>query len=99
MIDADRCPLLQPVPERKQHLTIDTADPGAALRLIGDRLQLFGIDTFALDLTRPRFAVPVARVIAPGLQPEPAEIITPRLADMISQTGGGMKYTGGVALI
>jgi len=99
MIDADRCPLLQPVPERKQHLTIDTADPGAVLRLIGDRLGQFGIETFALDLTRPRFAVPVARVIAPGLQPEPAEIITPRLADMITQTGGGMKYTGGVALI
>jgi ribosomal protein S12 methylthiotransferase accessory factor len=99
MIDADRCPLLQPVPERKQHLTIDTADPGAVLRLIGDRLGRFGIETFALDLTRPRFAVPVARVIAPGLQPEPAEIITPRLADMITQTGGGMKYTGGVALI
>jgi ribosomal protein S12 methylthiotransferase accessory factor len=99
MIDADRCPLLQPVPEPKQHLTVDTADPGAVLGLIGDRLQQFGIETFALDLTRARFAVPVARVIAPGLQPEPAEIITPRLADMIAQTGGGMKYTGGVALI
>jgi ribosomal protein S12 methylthiotransferase accessory factor len=98
-IDADRCPLLQPVPERKQHLTIDATDPGAVLRLIGDRLGQFGIETFALDLTRPRFAVPVARVIAPGLQPEPAEIVTPRLADMITQTGGGMKYTGGVALI
>ena len=64
-----------------------------------DRLEQFGIETFALDLTRPRFAIPVARVIAPGLQPEPSEIITPRLADMIAQTGGGCKYTGGVALI
>jgi ribosomal protein S12 methylthiotransferase accessory factor len=99
MIDADRCPLLQPVPERKPHLAIDTTDPGAALQLIADRLGQFGIETFGLDLTRPRFAVPVARVIAPGLQPESSEIITPRLADMIAQTGGGMKYTGGVALI
>jgi ribosomal protein S12 methylthiotransferase accessory factor len=99
MIDANRCPLLQPVPERKQHLAIDATDPGAVLQLIGGRLGQFGIETFALDLTRPRFAVPVARVIAPGLQPEPSAIMTPRLSDMITQTGGGMKYTGGVALI
>jgi len=99
MIDADRCPLLQPVPERKQHLTIEATDPGAVLQLIGNRLGQFGIETFGLNLTRQQLAVPVARVIAPGLQPEPSEIITPRLADMITQTGGGMKYTGGVALI
>jgi ribosomal protein S12 methylthiotransferase accessory factor len=99
MIDADRCPLLQPAPERKQHLAIDTTDPGAVLRLIVDRLGHFGIETFSLNLTRPRFAVPVARVVAPGLQVEPSEIVTPRLAEMITRTGGGMKYTGGVALI
>jgi ribosomal protein S12 methylthiotransferase accessory factor len=99
MIDADRCPLLQPVPERKQHLAIEATDPGTVLQLIGNRLGQFGIETFGLNLTRPQLAVPVARVIAPGLQPEPSEIITPRLADMITQTGGGMKYTGGVALI
>ncbi len=99
MIDADRCLLLQPLPERKQHLAIETTDPGAVLQLIGSRLAQFGIETFGLNLTRPQLAVPMARVIAPGLQPEPSEIITPRLADMIRQTGGGMKYTGGVALI
>jgi ribosomal protein S12 methylthiotransferase accessory factor len=99
MIDADRCPLLQPVPERKQHPAFDTTDPGAVLQLIGNRLGQFGIETFGLNLTRPQLAVPVARVIAPGLQPEPSEIITPRLADMIAQTGGGMRYTGGVTLI
>jgi ribosomal protein S12 methylthiotransferase accessory factor len=99
MIDADRCPLLQPAPERKQHLAFDTTDPGAVLQLIGNRLGQFGIETFGLNLTRPQLAVPVARVIAPGLQPEPSEIITPRLADMIAQTGGGMRYTGGVTLI
>jgi ribosomal protein S12 methylthiotransferase accessory factor len=99
MIDADRCPLLQPVPERKQHLAIEATEPGAVLRLIANRLGQFGIETFGLNLTRPQLAVPVARVIAPGLQPEPSEIITPRLADMITQTGGGMQYTGGVALI
>jgi ribosomal protein S12 methylthiotransferase accessory factor len=99
MIDADQCPLLQPVPEPKQHLAIEATDPGAVLQLIINRLEQLGIETFGLNLTRPQLAVPVARVIAPGLQPEPSEIITPRLADMIAQTGGGMKYTGGVALI
>jgi ribosomal protein S12 methylthiotransferase accessory factor len=99
MIDADRCPLLQPAPKHKQHLAIDRTDPGAVLQLIVDRLGQFGIETFGLNLTRTQFAVPVARIIAPGLQPEPSEIITPRLADMITQTGGGMQYTGGVALI
>jgi ribosomal protein S12 methylthiotransferase accessory factor len=62
-------------------------------------LGQFGIETFGLDLTRPSLTIPVARVIAPGLQPLPSEIMTPRLADMIARTGGGAAYTGGVALI
>jgi ribosomal protein S12 methylthiotransferase accessory factor len=99
MLNADRCLLLQPGPERTRHLAIATADPGAALRLIVARLQQFGIEAFGLDLTRPGFAVPVARVIAPGLQPLPSEILTPRLSDMIAQTGGGLAYTEGIALI
>ena len=99
MIDADRCPLLQPLPERAEHLAIDSTDPNAVLRCIIDRLGQFGIETFGLDLTRPRFAIPVARVIAPGLQLEPSEIVTPRLAAMIARTGGGVVHTGNIALI
>jgi len=41
----------------------------------------------------------VVRVIAPGLQLEPSEIVTPRLHDMIARTGGGATYTGGLSLI
>jgi ribosomal protein S12 methylthiotransferase accessory factor len=99
MINADRCSLLQPVPERGEHLAIDAADSRSALMLIARRLQDFGIETFGLDLTRPRFAVPVARAIAPGLQQEPSEIVTARLSETITRTGGGTSYTGGVALI
>jgi len=69
------------------------------LQLVVDRLGQCGIETFGLDLTRARLKVPVARVVAPGLQLEPSDIITRRLADMIALTGGGMKYTSGVALI
>jgi ribosomal protein S12 methylthiotransferase accessory factor len=99
LIDADRCPLLQPVPGRAEHLAINATGAKALLQLMVDRLGQFGIETFGLDLTRPCFAIPVARVIAPGLQLEPSEIVTPRLANMIARTGGGATYTGGVALI
>jgi ribosomal protein S12 methylthiotransferase accessory factor len=99
ILNADRCLLLQPQPERSQHLAIGTTDPAAVLRLIVDRLAQLGIEAFGLDLTRPQFGVPAARVIAPGLQPLPSEIIVPRLADMIARTGGGAAYTDGVALI
>jgi ribosomal protein S12 methylthiotransferase accessory factor len=99
MLNADRCLLLQPGPERPRHLTIGATDPGAVLQLIAGRLTQFGIEGFGLDLTRPDFGISVARVIAPGLQPLPSEIITPRLSDMIAQTGGGLTYTEGIALI
>lgn len=101
MLNADRCLLLQPEPEpeRSGQLAISTTDPGTVLRLIVDRLAQLGIEVFGLDLTRPNFAVPVARVIAPGLQPLPSEIIVPRLAAMIARTGGGAPYTSGVGLI
>jgi len=99
MINADQCALLEPVSEATAYLDIATADPGVILRLIVLRLQQLGIETFCLDLTRPHLAVPVARVIAPGLQLEPSGIVTARLADAIVQTGGGATYTGGVALM
>jgi ribosomal protein S12 methylthiotransferase accessory factor len=99
LLNVDRCLLLQPAPERPRHLMIGTTDPRAVLGLIVDRLAQLGIEAFGLDLTRPHLAVPAARVIAPGLQPLPSEIITPRLADMIAQTGGGLTYTEGIALI
>jgi ribosomal protein S12 methylthiotransferase accessory factor len=99
MLNTDRCLLLQPGPGRPQHLAIGTTDPGAVLRLMVDRLAQLGIEAFGLDLTRREFAVPAARVMAPGLQPLPSQIITPRLANMIALTGGGATYTGGIALI
>jgi len=99
MINADRCRLLQPMAERAQHLILDAREPAALLQRIVERLGQIGIETFGLDLTRPGFAIPVARVIAPGLQLEPSEFITARLADMMARTGGGANFTGGVALM
>jgi ribosomal protein S12 methylthiotransferase accessory factor len=99
MLNADRCVLLQPGPEPLQHLAIRTTEPAAVLRLIVDRLAQLEIEAFGLDLTRPQFGVPAARVIAPGLQLLPSQIVTPRLADMTARTGGGATYTDGIALI
>ena len=97
-INADRCLLLQPLPELARHFVIQPTEAADVLRLIVERLEQFGIECFALDLTRSRFAVPAARIITAGLQLEPSEIVTPRLADMIALTGGGAIYTGGLAL-
>jgi ribosomal protein S12 methylthiotransferase accessory factor len=97
-ISADRCLLLQPLPEQARHFVIQPTEAADALRLIVERLEQFGIESFGLDLTRSRLAVPAARIITAGLQIEPSEIVTPRLADMIALTGGGAIYTGGLAL-
>jgi ribosomal protein S12 methylthiotransferase accessory factor len=99
LINADRCLLLQPVAQPADRRPIEATDTNALLQLIAARLGQLGIETFVLNLTRPGFAVPVARVVAPGLQLEPSEIITPRLADMIARTGGGASYSGDIALI
>jgi ribosomal protein S12 methylthiotransferase accessory factor len=97
-INADRCPLLQPLSEEARHFVIDASAAGDVLRLIVERLEQFGVECFCLDLTRARFAVPAARIFTAGMQLEPSEIVTPRLADMIALTGGGAIYTGGLAL-
>jgi ribosomal protein S12 methylthiotransferase accessory factor len=98
-INADRCRLLHPVAEYADHLPFRATEASVIFELIVQRLQKLGIETFCLDLTRRRFAVPVVRIIAPGLQLEPSEIVTSRLQDAIARTGGGATYTGGVSLI
>ena len=67
--------------------------------LVARSLAERGIETYGLDLTRPHTAIPVARIIAPGLQAEPSSIVTSRLSAMIAQTGGGEAQTGGIPLI
>jgi ribosomal protein S12 methylthiotransferase accessory factor len=78
----------------------------APAALVGDPMEALvrmlaarGIVAYSLDLTRPRFGVPVTRVIAPGLQSEPCEIIGERLARAIAETGGGARHSGGIALL
>jgi ribosomal protein S12 methylthiotransferase accessory factor len=93
MIDAAGCALLCPAsvaPEQHRVLTPQ--------EIIG-RLAERGVQVFVLDLTRPIFAVPVARVVAPALQLEPSPITTKRLLATIDETGGAEAHTHGVALL
>jgi len=98
-INADQCRLLQPVVGDAAHLPICATEARDIFGSIVQRLSELQIETFCLDLTRQLFAVPVVRVIVPGLQLEPSEIVTARLQDTIARTGGGATYTGGVHLI
>jgi ribosomal protein S12 methylthiotransferase accessory factor len=64
-----------------------------------ERLQAHGVAAYAIDLTRPEFGIPVVRVLAPALQLEPCQIVGPRLARMIGETGGGSLHHGGIQLL
>jgi ribosomal protein S12 methylthiotransferase accessory factor len=94
--DTRKCALLQPQ-------TGDFAEPSTApassLQHVLDRLQARDIAVYAIDLTRPQFLVPVVRVLAPGLQLEPCEIVGARLARVIAETGGGVMHHGGMPLL
>jgi ribosomal protein S12 methylthiotransferase accessory factor len=92
LLDTRRCLLLRPDPAPAA-ATFD-----ATLEMIVQNLAERGIVAYSIDLTRPRFGVPVVRVIAPELQNEPCKIDTERLARVIAETGGGAQYTGGIAL-
>ncbi|MET0676876.1 MAG: YcaO-like family protein [Bradyrhizobium sp.] len=98
-IHVDRCKLLHPIDGQADYLSINATEESVAFRLIVERLEQIGVETFCIDLTRQHFAVPVMRVITPGLQHEPSEIVTARLQNAIGRTGGGASYTGGIALI
>jgi ribosomal protein S12 methylthiotransferase accessory factor YcaO len=47
---------------------LTTADPAGALLWLRQRLAACGLTPYAPDLTRPEFAIPVVRVVCPGLR-------------------------------
>jgi ribosomal protein S12 methylthiotransferase accessory factor len=97
-IDADTCALLHPLGMPARREGCQSPDAVSQIGWLATRLADAGIETFVLDLTRPRFAVPVVRVVAPGLQIEPSQLENPRLQRAIAATGGGHLHTGGVEL-
>jgi ribosomal protein S12 methylthiotransferase accessory factor len=62
-------------------------------------LMQAGVEAALVDLTRPQNDIQVVRAVAPGLQPLPSDILTPRLRVAIADTGGGARHTGGIPLL
>ncbi len=98
LIDAATCGLLHPVGVPARHAACPAADAEGQVRWLAERLAAAGVEAFVVDLSRPMFAIPVVRVVAPGLQIEPSQLTSPRLERAIAATGGGAAHTGGVAL-
>lgn len=91
-----QCALLQPETGEFEGLS---GAPASSLEDVVERLQARDIAVYAIDLTRPQFLVPVVRVLAPGLQLEPCEIVGARLAGVIAAAGGGAIHHGGMPLL
>ena len=94
--DTNKCALLQP---QTGNFAEPSNAPASSLQHVLERLQARDIAVYAIDLTRPQFLVPVVRVLAPGLQLEPCEIVGARLARVIAETGGGAIHHGGMPLL
>jgi len=91
--------LLQPEAEPDFNSMQGPNDSASGVQHVLERLKSLGIAVYRIDLTRPQFGVPVVRVLAPGLQLDPCEIIGARLARMISETGGGARHHMGMLLL
>jgi ribosomal protein S12 methylthiotransferase accessory factor len=98
-INALTCELLQPAGSPNRVFEPVEQDTERNLQAIVERVKAVGFETFAVDLTRPIFGIPVVRILTPGLQLEPSEIVTGRLVQALRETGGGKVHTGGVALL
>jgi ribosomal protein S12 methylthiotransferase accessory factor len=95
LFDSRDCKLLHPETAAADAPSVSVSNLQQAL----ERLQSRGVAVYRIDLTRPKFGVPVVRVLAPALQLEPCQVIGPRLARMIGETGGGSRYHGGMQLL
>jgi ribosomal protein S12 methylthiotransferase accessory factor len=98
LFDTRGCALLQPQIGLDKTAVDVPSDPDSALDHVVERLKVLGISAYAIVLTRPQFGVPVVRVLAPGLQLEPCQIVGARLAHAINETGGGALHHGGMPL-
>jgi ribosomal protein S12 methylthiotransferase accessory factor len=97
-IDPSSCALLHPLPANCASRSVPLLADDATLAYLVGRLAEMEIEVLAVNLTRERFGIPVVRMIAAGLQLEPCDMPTERLANTIARTGGGEIYTHGVAL-
>jgi ribosomal protein S12 methylthiotransferase accessory factor len=99
LIDAASCELLHPIAPRHATVEFSPDTPARQLAALIERLSARGVETFAIDLTRPMFGIAVVRIVAPALQMEPSDVVTERLVSARRTTGGGDAYTRGISLL
>jgi ribosomal protein S12 methylthiotransferase accessory factor len=97
-LDAGPCELLQPGGVPRHETGQRAGDAGDELALLRALFTGCGLEPLLVDLTRPEFGIPVVCARAPQLQPMPCDWATARLQRMREATGGGERWTGGVAL-
>jgi ribosomal protein S12 methylthiotransferase accessory factor len=97
-IDAGRCDLLHPAgcPSREGGQAAD--DPKGELAALRDALARAHVEAALVDLSRPETGIPVVQAVAPALQLMPGNWKTQRLQRVEETTGGGGRWTDGVAL-
>jgi ribosomal protein S12 methylthiotransferase accessory factor len=97
-IDAGCCDLLHPVgcPNRERGQTAD--GPKGELAALRDAFVRSHFEAALVDLTRPETGIPVVHAVAPALQIMPSDWKTQRLQRAQESTGGGHRWTNGVAL-
>jgi ribosomal protein S12 methylthiotransferase accessory factor len=93
-LDARCCDLLHPSGFPAAAVSA-SGSPEAAdgIPTVVEHLQRIGVEPLLVDLTRSGLGVPVARVVAPGLQPFPSSLTTNRVARIIAQLGTGAAKT------
>lgn len=98
-IAADRCALIHPLgsPSRDPALVCNSPQEALAAGLAA--LARCNVEVALIDLTRSELGIPVVCAIAPELQLMPCNLRTARLRRAISATGGGERWTDGVALL
>jgi ribosomal protein S12 methylthiotransferase accessory factor len=97
--NANQCNLLQPTLSSNPNMQRFPDDPESALSRLVDHLEVRGIATYVINMTRSQFETPVARVLTPRLQLEPSATVGARLSRVIQETGGGALYNGGMPLL
>ena len=97
-IDAGACELLHPSGVPRRESGQPTGDAGAELALLRAIFTGCGLEPVLVDLTRPEFGIPVVCARVPQLQLMPCDWATARLQHMSEATGGGERWTRGVAL-
>lgn len=73
-------------PFRQAEVSHVSDDPTTELASLIQSLARAGHSVYAANLTRRALAIPVAKVIVPGLQPCPSTFVSPRLSARISET-------------